>query len=284
MAQSEMAAEYAGGTSCPTPAIWTPVAVERFWNDWATNRIARGPYFAEILGREVIRLAELSGVLAGEVLDYGCGPGYLSKYLLEAGHCVTAVDFSEVSISETESLCSGHGCWRGAAVAKTLPTPFLNGQYNVVFCVEVVEHLLEDWLRPTLGELHRVTSRGGHVIVTTPCEEDLTRQMVVCPFCSTQYHRVQHVRSISPHWLQRQLESAGFSVKFCRGIDLAFLRRERRPPPLRRWSVDVLGSWLVQEMRHQVDRWLGLGMGRSWALHAASRGSGQQLCAIAQKI
>ncbi len=56
---------------------------------------------------ELVRLADLA--LNSLVLDAGCGPGLVSKGLLDAGHRVVGVDLSREMIERARKRCADHG-------------------------------------------------------------------------------------------------------------------------------------------------------------------------------
>jgi 2-polyprenyl-3-methyl-5-hydroxy-6-metoxy-1,4-benzoquinol methylase len=201
----------------PHEIEWTTEKSSNFWDHFAEATAATpDQYFSYQLGEYL--LAHVSEVvpLKGRILDYGSGPGYLIGHLLQHGLSCEALDFSPASVEQTRQQFSGNPLFRGATIATGLPTPLPDASMDVVFCVEVVEHLLEEHLAPTLAELHRLVRPAGTVVVTTPNEENLTASKVLCPECGCLFHRYQHLRSWSAETLRRAMEAEGFETINCR--------------------------------------------------------------------
>lgn len=93
-------------------------------------------------------LAALSG-LSGSLLDVSCGRGELMRAARDAG-------FHPVAGTEVVPQLVGEG----VRYAELHALPFIDGAYNVVTCIDVLEHLLEEDIRPALRELERVTRRN----------------------------------------------------------------------------------------------------------------------------
>jgi 2-polyprenyl-3-methyl-5-hydroxy-6-metoxy-1,4-benzoquinol methylase len=191
----------------------------RFW-----SAMARGPdvnYFSKQVGATVIRHVRRAGVsLAGHVLDYGCGPGFLLEELLNQGIACSGADFDAQALDEARKRGRRFTNFGGAHLIERLPSALPSGQYSTVFLLETIEHLIGDELARTLAEIHRVLTPGGHVVVTTPNEEDLSQASVLCPECGAHFHPVQHVSSWSASTLVATMESADFMTVTCLPLHL----------------------------------------------------------------
>lgn len=199
---------------------------------------------------------ELAG---GHVLDFGCGPGFLSERLLDGGFEVTAVDQSPGSVDAANRRCGGRHGWHGAALGSDgLPSASFDG----AMCIETIEHLDDDGLSAVLEEIDRVLRPSGIAVFTTPNEEDLRASMVYCPFCDTEFHPVQHVRSWSAASLEEALLAAGFDVLLSASTDLA------------RWQPVRHSAWMGRPGQASL---LVKRLGRRPAF-----GSGPHLVALAQ--
>lgn len=95
------------------------------------------------------------------ILDWGCGEGALSEKLADDGHDVLAVDIDSTAWKGNRARFVKLDFNDSAALEK-----FVNqhiGQFDVVLCVEVIEHIEAPW---TL--LREVRRFGCDLIVTTP--------------------------------------------------------------------------------------------------------------------
>jgi SAM-dependent methyltransferase len=86
-------------------------------------------------------------------LDVGAREGHQTRWLRERGYAVTSVDvepcFPEcIKVDANQRL------------------PFADGQFDLIWCSEVIEHL-DDPVN-AMSEFRRITKPGGSMILTTP--------------------------------------------------------------------------------------------------------------------
>jgi SAM-dependent methyltransferase len=119
-------------------------------------------------GRRRVLRAELDRlplVPAARLLDAGCGSGRTLDELTRYGR-VSGVDLSPEAVAYARRR--GHDDVR---VARVEELPFEDATFDVVTCLDVVEHTPDD--RATLAELRRVTRPGGLLLVTVPAYQAL---------------------------------------------------------------------------------------------------------------
>ena len=97
--------------------------------------------------------------------------------------------------------------------------PWDDNQFDVVCCLDAIEHLLARDLEVTLRELLRVVKPGGLVLYSTPNSENLKSKTVFCPSCCSEFHRWQHLRRWTPETLGDRLSDLGYDVRFCEGLN-----------------------------------------------------------------
>ncbi len=101
------------------------------------------------------------------VLDLGCGNGELSVALSSSGKRVISGDISRVSVMNTMSLANSLGVEiDGFTVCRGESLPFRDGTFDVVTCLEVIEHV--DCPIELLLDIERVLKPGGRLILSTP--------------------------------------------------------------------------------------------------------------------
>ncbi|MEA2155670.1 MAG: hypothetical protein QOE11_1810 [Solirubrobacteraceae bacterium] len=118
-------------------------------------------------GRRRILRATLDGLELPSpcrILDAGCGSGRTLDELAEYGDA-RGVDLSPAAVDATRAR--GHD----ADVASVEDLPFPYGTFDLVTCLDVVEHTPDD--RRTLDELRRVTRPGGTLLLTVPAHPAL---------------------------------------------------------------------------------------------------------------
>ncbi|MCL6740396.1 class I SAM-dependent methyltransferase [Sphingomonas sp. RB56-2] len=221
---------------------WTSEQVRRFWDYHSGNPALVGQYFAGTVGRSLLRFVE-KHIQIGTAVDVGCGGGDLMLFLMQRGHDVYGVDQSPVTVEGINDRFAGLGHFKGATVGTDRLS---DGIADTVFLVEVVEHLDDAALNNSLDEARRLLKPGGHLVLTTPNEEDLEASKIQCPNCLAVFHQVQHVRSWSAETLSRRVSLQGFETRVSKPTALTrydgafdsayrlfyYLRRRRHRPNL----------------------------------------------------
>lgn len=201
---------------------WTGSKIARFWNQYSGLAEREDAYFSKQVGGALLRMVRRYGVsLSGNLLDFGCGPGHLLDQLSKHGGSYQGVDFSSVSVDAARRRLSGRRGFGGVARVEGLPTPLAAAQFDVVFLIETVEHLLPEQRETTLREVHRLLRTGGKLVVTVPNEENLAMSSLACPDCGCVFPRMQHVSTWSKASLSALLSEYGFQTLLCQGTRLA---------------------------------------------------------------
>jgi SAM-dependent methyltransferase len=238
------------------PGQWTPATIGLFWENYGARTDLRSEYFTYQVGNGIVGFLAFAGRLTPEMvaLDYGCGPGFLIEKLLARKVRCHGVENSPNAVEVVNQKFADNPNWMGALEVRDPPAPFPDESFDLVTCLETLEHLLDDRLPVVIQEIRRLLKPRGVALFTTPNNEDLLRSHVYCPFCETSFHRVQHVRSFTESSMKDLLASHGFRTLFCRGINFdAFQRR----PSLRQWrdlSLSEIGRWIQSRTNTMLDR------------------------------
>lgn len=166
-----------------------------FWADYGMT-----PDYQE---RESFLLAHLPPT-ADSVIDIGCGNGSLIKRIQsETGtSLVIGLDSSEAALRRQEFH----------SIVGRLPSlPFPADSFDVVICLEVLEHIPDTDSPPAAAELGRIARKK--IFLGVPYREKLLTKTVTCGACGWESHAEGHLRSfceqdlhgLIPGW---QLESA----------------------------------------------------------------------------
>ena len=143
------------------------------------------------------------------VLDVGCGHG---AHTLIAAQCVRAivgVDQDAAQLRVAEKRARDEGIWNVQFLERDLTRslPFLTGYFDVVLCLDVIEHI-ED-RQHLLREIHRVLTPTGQLFISAPNRATRWRQRLrdagLFAF-SDPDHRVEY----SAEEFQAELQAAGF--------------------------------------------------------------------------
>ena len=103
-------------------------------------------------------LVLLDGETPGALLDVPAGAGAFALQARRLGYAVTCGD-----IDRSRFSAEGLQCER---VYLNQPWPYGDARFDVVACIEAIEHLENPWLM--IREANRVLKRGGVFLVTTP--------------------------------------------------------------------------------------------------------------------
>ena len=194
---------------------WTREKIARFWEYYSQTNAVEDNYFSKQLGDTVIKYVKKHIFLGGNVLDYGCGPGFLIEKLLRDQITCSGLDAVESNVKIIKTKFDGNPYFGGAYYADKLPTAIQDEQFDVVFLVETIEHLLADDLQAVLREMHRLAKKGGKVVITTRNNENLDVKKIICPDCGGVFHQMQHVSSWTTHSLSTLMAEYGFNKIIC---------------------------------------------------------------------
>ena len=185
--------------------------VERVPGLWWSDA---GP-FAGLHELNVVRVEYFRAVFNGfggkRVLDVGCGGGILAEALATEGARVTGIDPSERSLTAARD----HAQRAGLAIeyrpgtAENLKAPGLEGSYDLVFAVDVLEHV--DDLDRTLAGVAAVLAPGGGLGF-------LTHNRTIAGFLQVVWDEeyVQHTMPEGFHDFQRFITPAELTEKLAR--------------------------------------------------------------------
>lgn len=201
-------------TRAPQRLVWTPELVERFWDGVWTTRLKEFS-FAKQAGRALVVAVDHLLPPGTRVLDFGAGPGDLMELLLERGLEVGGHDPSPAARASLVRRFSSHERFAGSL------GPDDAQKFDVVIMAEVIEHVLDAEFEATLARVARFTAPGGHVVVTTPNNEDLELGMCVDPLANVVFHRWQHVRSFTNTTLAATMAGAGFTEVVTHELELS---------------------------------------------------------------
>jgi 2-polyprenyl-3-methyl-5-hydroxy-6-metoxy-1,4-benzoquinol methylase len=195
---------------------WTSEMISQFW-DWQSQYPET--YFTYLFGREIAYA--LRSHLAGRqrVLDFGCGVGYLLPHLCRYAPKVYGADPSRQSVARTNERLAGTLGFEGAFLIADLEKH--ETSFDAILAVEVIEHLYDEDLDAALGTIRSMLSPDGIAIFTTPNDENLEANMILCPVTGEVFHRWQHVRSWNAASLGERLRASRFEVVQVMATNLA---------------------------------------------------------------
>jgi ubiquinone/menaquinone biosynthesis C-methylase UbiE len=147
-------------------------------------------------------LTEFVGALAPaeRALDLGIGDGRLAVQI-KASHLIGA-DVSQVALDRAKARVPEAAL---VLVEPDEPLPFADNEFDLVVCVETIEHVRDVQL--ALSEIRRVLRPGGRLALTTPAA---SRFRVL--WRGVEHPFSPHVRAFTRRALRTILETMGFQI------------------------------------------------------------------------
>ena len=102
------------------------------------------------------------------VLDIGCGDGYITDCISRYCRAVVGVDVSESGLRFAQQLADRRINW---VLGDACRLPFQSSTFDAVVSVETIEHLNAEQLDRAIKEMSRVLKPEGIILVTTPNRE-----------------------------------------------------------------------------------------------------------------
>ncbi|AHZ83968.1 2-polyprenyl-3-methyl-5-hydroxy-6-metoxy-1,4-benzoquinol methylase [Bdellovibrio bacteriovorus] len=160
-----------------------------------------------------------------EILDMGCGAGFLANDLAAAGHKVTGIDLSTSSLKVAESRDLTHSVhYRQGDVYQV---PFPNESFDVVAAMDLLEHVSDP--QRVIAEASRVLRPGGLFFFNTFNKNPLAWLVVIkgMEWFVKNTPNDYHVYSlfIEPKKLKLWLEDFSLDTQEIRGIRPVFMQK-----------------------------------------------------------
>jgi SAM-dependent methyltransferase len=126
------------------------------------------------------------------LLDVGCGDGRITNLMAERAQRVVGLDASAQALSyvKTETVRSNVD-----------ELPFAERSFDLVTCIQVLEHLPRPVLRRTLSQLKRVARR--YIMIGVPLDEPLHYRNLVCARCGHGFNQTGHLHRFNMAQLRR---------------------------------------------------------------------------------
>ena len=161
----------------------------RVFNRWMYERIARW--------------------IGQAVLEIGAGSGNLSQYLVDRRR-VVLTDTEAWYVAHLERRFADRGSVEVAALQLPETPRALEGAFDTVVCVNVLEHIEDD--RASLEAMHRLLCPGGRLVLLVPALPVLFGSLD---------RALGHHRRYTPRLLRRRYADAHFRMKHLEWFNLA---------------------------------------------------------------
>lgn len=181
-----------------------PHGSRAWWSDLAALQYAT-----------VARVIEVDVPPGSRVLDWGCGPGDFSAYLLGRGYRVDGCELFEPT-DVTRIFDAGGGHYEFKMLLDGRSLPYADDTFDAVISLGVLEHVREGGISESevLTEIHRVLRPRGLLIVAhLPNRRSLVENVIQKLALPRGFHEFKYLR---PE-IEGLLSTAGFEVlSYCR--------------------------------------------------------------------
>jgi len=148
------------------------VKSEKYDHDYFLTDCDGADYWQKSLGNQLnprLNYAwDLSKVKKGDkVLDFGCGRGEILLKAAKSGAQVFGVDYSLAAILLAKETLAKNKTKGEVLLLKEIKLPFKNDFFDVIFLLDVVEHLNFFQVKEVLTEIKRVLKKKGRLIIHT---------------------------------------------------------------------------------------------------------------------
>jgi len=147
------------------------------------------------------------------ILDVGCGGGVFVNGAKAVIKSIVAVDRSRSALNYIEVPC---------ALGDISHLPFKDSSFDLVTCLEVLEHIPLANYSLALSELSRISKK--YIIITVPYKENIKSKRVECPKCLCLFHVDHHVRIFD----EEKLELLFKETHFCTSIKKLWTKKINR--------------------------------------------------------
>lgn len=144
------------------------------------------------------------------ILDVGCGGGVFANRAKDVIKSIVAVDRSRSALKYVEVPC---------ALGDISHLPFKDSSFDLVTCLEVLEHIPLVNYSLALSELSRISKK--YIIVTVPYKENIKSKRVECPKCLCLFHMYYHLRTFN----EKNLAKLFGDTCFCKSIVTSGVKR-----------------------------------------------------------
>ncbi len=181
---------------------------------WARN-------FLEIT-RERERIEETIKIIPPDVqsiLEVGCGNGAFINSLIGKYQKLIGLDSSKEALRHI----------RTEAIEGNINNlPFEDNSFDLVVCLETLEHLPQEVFIRGLFELQRVSKK--YIIVSVPNNENLDLSLEKCPACHCWFHPFFHLRSFNQNRLKELFDNFDpLAVKFMGPLTINISEKFSKP-------------------------------------------------------
>ena len=199
--------------------------------------------------REMLRynkLAKMIGSKRCEILDLGCGDGFLSCMLAQNGHKVDAIDISSERLSKFAERAKELDIKQ---ICGSVTEYSFEKSYDVVVSSEVMEHL-EDY-ESILKDVCTVLKTNGRLIIAVPYRERINK--CKCPYCMKEFNMYGHLHSFNEEVFQKLAVKLGCNIAKIKTLNNKLTTYMSKFGPLKTYTLYKVFDRLFSILNKKMD-------------------------------
>lgn len=174
---------------------------EMKWEEqWNIAREHYGPIFFH--RKRMIQKIIKNNIFKGKILDVGCGDGTLLSLFQGDGNELSGCDISDKAIELAKNKFGDIAIFTTGDITHCGSLP--EGEFDVIICSEVLEHIEDDEL--AIRNLYHKLKTEGYLIIST---------QYIKKYWSLHDELDGHVRRYEPNELENKIKENGFVVCEC---------------------------------------------------------------------
>ena len=143
-----------------------------------------------------------------KILDLGCGVGTIDFYLSNKCNYITCVDYSDKAIKIAKVNAELLGVSKNLFfLQKKFPEQIIPGKYDIVLCIEFLEHIRDDKL--ALANIKNLLRKNGVVIFSVP---SINSPLYKLRLAKQHDERVGHLRRYSVETLKTLIKMSNLKI------------------------------------------------------------------------
>jgi len=183
------------GHVSPPKKVYNPNDKTFFDEDYYVNQHKYTPDWHEGVAQQIIKI---TNGLEGNVIDIGCGTGFLMKHLLAHDINVVGIEISQYAVDHPMPECAGRIFYGDAS-----EIPYEDKSFDWAISFSTLEHISEELTDKCLEEMCRVSKRA-FVQIAMICEQASKQKLLD--------EDPSHINIHDFKWWNERMERAGLKI------------------------------------------------------------------------
>lgn len=186
-----------------------------------------------------------------KICEIGVGDGYLLDSLYDLKMDCTGIDISKYIVRYHKNRVLEQNRKIEFIHANIVDLTSKSSLFDVVFCIDILEHLTEDDYMQSLKNIYAMLKSGGIFVGSFPYMENLDRNMTKCPKCGHEFHRLGHKQAFDLKKIKNTIMPY-FNIKEIGHVKLSVSPRIPSQIPLYEKSLSM--ESLIKEISKKILR------------------------------